>query len=76
LLSDVMMPRMGGFALAERIRMERPATRALLISGKTSSEILEANALFDFLRKPFVPQQLKSKLQQILLREPGAIEEL
>lgn len=66
LLSDVVMPRMNGFKLAESIREERPGIRALLISGRTSSEILAGNALFHFLSKPFVPAQLKAKLQQIL----------
>jgi CheY-like chemotaxis protein len=65
LLSDIVMPRMNGFNLAERIREERPETRALLISGRTSSEIPAASSQFYFLSKPFVPAQLKAKLQQI-----------
>ena len=68
LLSDVIMPRMDGVTLAARVREERPQTLALLISGRMSSEIVEANAMFDFLRKPFVPAQLKSKLEEILAR--------
>jgi two-component system cell cycle sensor histidine kinase/response regulator CckA len=75
LLSDVTMPRMNGFMLAEQFRKERPDTRALLISGKTSSEIVAGNAMFDFLRKPFVPEQLKLKLVQILSRAPDGLEE-
>jgi CheY-like chemotaxis protein len=66
LLSDVVMPRMGGIQLAAVIRDERPTTRALLISGKLSSEILTGNSLYDFLRKPFVPDQLRGKLKEIL----------
>ncbi len=77
LLSDVTMPRMDGFQLAERIRLERPSTRALLISGRLSSEIVEGNESFDFLRKPFFPDQLKSKLEEILSRPPrGGVEEI
>jgi DNA-binding response OmpR family regulator len=76
LLSDVTMPRMDGFALAEKLREERPTTRALLISGKMSSEILQGNSKFDFLRKPFVPEQLKSKIGHILSRDPGRVEEV
>jgi CheY-like chemotaxis protein len=71
LLSDVVMPRMDGLELAARIREERPLARALLVSGKMSSEIVEGNALFDFLHKPFVPGQLRSKLQEILTRPRG-----
>lgn len=79
LLSDVTMPRMDGITLAARIREERPATLALLISGRMSSEIISANAMFDFLRKPFVPAELKSKLEEILsrtARSDAAVEEL
>jgi CheY-like chemotaxis protein len=76
LLSDVTMPRMDGFRLAERIREERPGTRALLVSGRLSSEIMEANAQFDFLRKPFVPDELKRKLREILERPSDGIEQL
>lgn len=76
LLSDVTMPRMDGFALAEKLKQERPQTRALLISGKMSSEILKGNADFDFLRKPFVPDQLKSKISSILARGVGPAEEV
>jgi CheY-like chemotaxis protein len=76
LLSDVTMPKMNGFALAESIRQERPGTRALLMSGRLSSEIVEENAMFDFLRKPFVPAELKSKLETILSRSVGEIEEI
>ena len=65
LLSDVMMPKMDGVALAARIREEKPETKALLISGKMSSEIVEANVGFDFLRKPFLPDQLTKKIQSM-----------
>ena len=72
LLSDVMMPRMDGITLLTRIRDERPGTLALLISGKMSSEISEGNTMFDFLRKPFMPAQLKTKLEEILRRMDSA----
>ena len=76
LLSDVTMPRMDGLTLADQIRQERPNTRALLISGKLSSEIVTANARFDFLHKPFVPDQLKAKMLQVLSRPASAVEEI
>lgn len=76
LLSDVTMPRMDGFALAATLREERPQTRALLISGKMSSEIRQGNPDFDFLRKPFLPDQLKNKIQEILGRETDGVEQV
>jgi len=71
LLSDVMMPGIDGLKLAAQIHEERPGTPALLISGKTSSEIVQGNVLFDFLAKPFVPAQLKAKLDEIMNRDRG-----
>jgi len=68
LLSDVMMPGIDGLKLAAKIHEERPGTPALLISGKTSSEIVQGNVLFDFLAKPFVPAQLKAKLNEVMSR--------
>ena len=61
---------------SNRFEQERPTTRALLISGRISSEIIAGNALFDFLHKPFVPEQLKAKLVQILRRTPDGVEEI
>ena len=77
LLSDVMMPRMDGLELVARLREERPTVPALLVSGKLSAELLEGNCDFDFLRKPFVPDQLRSKLEEILSRsDPHRVEEI
>ena len=77
LLSDVMMPRMDGLELVARLREERPTVPALLVSGKLSSELIEGNCDFDFLRKPFVPDQLRSKLEEILSRsDPHRVEEI
>jgi CheY-like chemotaxis protein len=66
LLSDIMMPRMDGLNLAARIREERPHTKTLLISGQMNSEMPDGDGFFGFLRKPFVPEQLRSKLEEIL----------
>jgi len=77
LLSDVMMPRMDGLELVARLREERPTVPALLVSGKLSSELIEGNLAFDFLHKPFVPDQLRLKLEEILSRsDPPRVEEI
>jgi CheY-like chemotaxis protein len=72
LLSDVVMPKMSGLNLAVSIRTERPATRSLLMSGKLGSEIIRESRELDFLRKPFVPEELRQKLREILSRAPEA----
>jgi CheY-like chemotaxis protein len=66
LLSDVVMPRMNGLNLAESLRAERPAIRSLLMSGKLGSETIRIGPEMDFLRKPFVPEELRQKLRELL----------
>ncbi len=66
LLSDVVMPGMSGVHLAESIRAERPAIRSLLMSGKLPSEIVSQGGDADFMRKPFVPEELRQKLREML----------
>jgi two-component system cell cycle sensor histidine kinase/response regulator CckA len=50
-LSDVVMPRMQGPELVQRIRESCPAARAILISGFAPSPDLPAD--IPFVRKPF-----------------------
>jgi CheY-like chemotaxis protein len=68
LLTDVKMPRMGGLALVEQIRKERPGIRILVMAGKISSEDLTQ---LPFLRKPFSADAFRDKVREVLHR-PGA----
>lgn len=70
LLSDVTMPRLGGLELVKRMREDRPGLKALLISGRTSSEVSDGNRSFDFLAKPFLPADLKARIETILEGDP------
>lgn len=70
LLSDITMPRLSGLELVKRIREDRPGLKALLISGRTSSEVSHGNASFDFLAKPFLPTTLKTRIETILVGDP------
>ena len=59
LVTDVMMPRMSGVELVERLRTERPAMRVLLMSGYAESTISADGALprdAALLQKPFSPR--------------------
>ena len=71
LLSDVTMPKMDGVTLAGKLRQERPEMQALLISGKTSSEIVHGSSTFHFMRKPFRPAQLRDKIDELLADVSG-----
>jgi CheY-like chemotaxis protein len=66
LLSDIQMgPDMTGIELATRLQLERPDTRILLMSG-ANFETEVQNAGWEFIRKPFLPDSLKRKVQSLL----------
>lgn len=69
LLSDIVMPVMGGSELAARLREVRPETRVLFISG-FSERALSAygaqEASFAFLQKPFMPESLARRVRDVL----------
>jgi PAS domain S-box-containing protein len=70
LVTDLVMPHMGGEALAARFRADHPDARVLLISGYTDHGI-DPRALGDdvaFLQKPFPPAALARKVRELLDR--------
>ncbi|MDX2093918.1 MAG: ATP-binding protein [Kofleriaceae bacterium] len=69
LLSDVVMPRMGGRDLALALRQHRPRLRILFMSGYTAeTELLDGLAHAELIGKPFRPQALASKIREMLRR--------
>jgi two-component system cell cycle sensor histidine kinase/response regulator CckA len=69
LLTDVVMPRMGGPALAEELLKTRPTLLVVYMSGYTDSaivhhEIFEART--HFLSKPFDAADLTRKVHEVL----------
>jgi CheY-like chemotaxis protein len=68
-LSDVVMPRMGGRELVERCLARFPDARAVLMSGYTDDDLVRADAIGNrasFLPKPFTPQALVLKVREAL----------
>jgi two-component system cell cycle sensor histidine kinase/response regulator CckA len=69
LLTDIVMPKMGGPALAEELTALYPAIKVLFISGYTDSAIVHQGWLapgVEFLQKPFSPADLARKLREVL----------
>jgi two-component system cell cycle sensor histidine kinase/response regulator CckA len=69
LLADVVMPQMGGPALAKRLTALRPETRVIYLSGYADEalgdrQVLENGAAF--LQKPFALESLVRKIREVL----------
>jgi CheY-like chemotaxis protein len=68
-VSDVVMPGMGGGELVARLRRSRPDLRALFISGYTGDAVLRQGILRDevaFLQKPFTLPALAARVRDAL----------
>jgi PAS domain S-box-containing protein len=65
LVTDVVMPRLGGDALAARLRERRRDLPVLFISGYAPAGDGEARGS-TLLRKPFAPADLARKLREVL----------
>ena len=73
LLTDMVMPHLGGREVAEAIRRTRPEMRVLYASGYTDNAIVQRGleeAETSFLQKPFIPAALARKVREMLDAAP------
>jgi PAS domain S-box-containing protein len=69
LLTDMVMPKMGGGKLAERLVVQRPGLKVLYLSGYSEYIVApepDRNWRESFLQKPFSMDMLGRKLREIL----------
>lgn len=68
-ITDVVMPTMGGGVLVERLRRNQPDLKVLFMSGYTDSAIVHHGMLdpgTHFIQKPFTLHDIKAKVQSVL----------
>jgi len=68
-ITDVVMPGMGGRELVANLTKSRPETKVLYLSGYTEDAILSEGSIEKgtaFLQKPFTLQNLSRKVRELL----------
>ena len=74
LVTDLLMPRMGGQELAERLRLSRPAMKVLFTSGYTGHSVFEhatLGAAASYLQKPYNLDELARGIRALLDERPS-----
>ena len=69
LITDVVMPQMGGEALAEQVRRVYPSIKVLFVSGYATDSIVHHGRLkpgTNFLSKPFTRAAFAHKVREVL----------
>lgn len=79
MISDMKMPGMGGMDLFAAVRVEYPDLPVIFLTAYgTISDAVKAvkSGAVDYLTKPFDGHELIKKINDILARVPGAVEEI
>lgn len=63
-LTDMLMPGMGGAELSRHLRARRPGVKLLCVSGYPGT--LDDDFVIDFLAKPFTREDLLTKVREVL----------
>jgi CheY-like chemotaxis protein len=69
LMTDIIMPNMGGLELAEKLIEKIPNLKILFTSGYTDDPAMQHNVIettANFIQKPFTPKILVQKVREVL----------
>jgi PAS domain S-box-containing protein len=69
LITDMIMPRMGGSELRKDIIKQRPDIKVLFMSGYTDDSVVHSGIVeadIAFIEKPFTPDSLARKIREVL----------
>jgi len=66
LVTDIIMPRMGGVELARRFRQLRPGAAVLFISGYAGDAVVPVGNGVEVLHKPFTSEALLARVREVL----------
>lgn len=75
---DVMMPEMDGFTLAEKLRAEEPGIPFIFLTAKSLREDMVRGLKLgadDYITKPFDPEMLVLRINNILRRVYAVVED-
>jgi CheY-like chemotaxis protein len=75
-VSDVVMPEMGGRELGQRLSLIEPQLPVLYISGYTGEDVVRRGLLdagVPFLQKPFTAEALSLKVREMLDPAGGSV---
>ena len=64
-IADVRMPKLDGPTMVRLLQAKRPGMKVLLISGDSPESLPNASKK-NFLHKPFLPNAIEQKVQEIL----------
>jgi two-component system, cell cycle sensor histidine kinase and response regulator CckA len=68
-LSDMVMPGMGGMALYQTLRQEWPDLKMIVMTGyplANKDKTLLADGVVPWLRKPFTVEEIAEKIRMVL----------
>lgn len=70
LLTDIVMPRLTGTALADKVKVAHPSVKTVFMSGYADESLAKQGALEEagtaFIQKPFTLEMLARKLREVL----------